>query len=98
MRKAVLAALEGARTDKLIGSAMEAAVTITAPADLVAACAGLDLAELCITASAQLHEGETLAVRVTSAPGDKCQRCWNIRPTLNQAQVCDRCAEVLAAV
>ena len=98
VRKAVLAALEGARTDKLIGSAMEAAVTITAPADLVAACAGLDMAELCITASAQLHEGETLAVRVTSAPGDKCQRCWNIRPTLNQAQVCDRCAEVLAAV
>ena len=97
VRQAVLAALEVERTEKRIGAALEAAVHITAPSDLIAACQGLDLAELCIVSAAQLVEGAALSVQVTRAQGDKCQRCWNIRPALNAAGVCLRCASVLAA-
>ena len=95
VRKAVLAALEIERAEKRLGSAMEARVTITAPPALYQACGHMDLAELCITSDFELIEGEALNVTVSLAKGEKCQRCWNIRPTLNTAQVCPRCEGVL---
>ena len=97
VRKAVLAALETARHDKQIGSAMEAAVEMTAPADLRAACAGLDMAEICITSSFNIEEGTELDIKITAAMGKKCQRCWNIRTLVAHRPVCQRCDDVLTA-
>ena len=95
VRKAVLAALEVERAEKRIGSAMEAAIIITAPADLVAACEGLDMAEVCIVSTASLTEGEALGVQISLAQGQKCQRCWNMRTLVTGREVCVRCADVL---
>ena len=43
-----------------------------------------------------------LRVAVRSAPGEKCERCWTISPTVGQdadhAALCGRCAEVVRSL
>ena len=95
VRKAVLTALERAREEKRIGSALEAQVEITARADMRMACAAVDLAELCIISAAIMRPGRSLTVSVMPAQGEKCPRCWNIREDLHVTGVCYRCADVL---
>jgi isoleucyl-tRNA synthetase len=77
VRSAVTGALEVERREKRIGSSLEAAVEVTAPADLLAAFDGEDPAEIFITSAARLKAGEgALAVTSTRAPGIKCARSW----------------------
>jgi isoleucyl-tRNA synthetase len=102
-RDQVLKALDSAREDKVIGSALEAAVTLEAPADLY----GLfetyanEMADLFIVSRVELKRGtsDTLEVRVERARGDKCERCWKYRTDVGSdedfATVCARCAGVL---
>lgn len=97
LRKAVLAALEIERAEKRIGSAMEVEVKIVAPEAMVEACRGLDLAELFITSSVKIDVGGELSISILLATGEKCQRCWNIRSSINDADLCNRCEEVLAS-
>lgn len=77
VRDAVLAALEIARKDKMIGSALEAHPVITMPEDLP----GIDWAEICITSQATVAKGD-LNVTIQMAEGQKCERCWKILPTV----------------
>ena len=103
-RDVVTKALEDARTEKLIGKSQEAAVTVTAPPDVLDALRRFDAAvyeELFIVASVDLAEGADLAAEVAVAEGEKCPRCWNIRTLgLDPAHpdVCERCAAVLEAI
>ena len=96
LRKAVLAALEIERAEKRLKSSMEAWVHVAVPKDILKACASLDMAGLCLTAGFEMNLGDAIQVRISRAQGQKCQRCWNIRPVVNQAQVCLRCETVLA--
>ena len=88
-RAVVTGALEVARRDKLIGSALEAApVVYVADEDVLASLRAVDFAELCITSAVTLKAGEGpagafrladtpgLAVVVEKAPGVKCARSW----------------------
>ncbi len=101
VRDAVTKALEDARSSKLIGKSQEAAVAVFAPRETAEAlvAADVDVAELCIVASASLVAADVDEVRcdVSVAPGEKCPRCWNVR-RLGADGLCGRCREALAGV
>lgn len=89
IRRVVTGALEVERTEKRIGSSLEAAVHIylTDPAD-ARLTDTLDMAELAIASEVssslekalpegfRLDEVSDIAVTVTMAQGKKCSRCW----------------------
>jgi isoleucyl-tRNA synthetase len=88
----VNSALEQARKDKVIGSSLEAKVTIFANKALrdnlerledelrfVLITSQAEVADIdARTDDSQLSEDGTFAVQVSSAPGTKCTRCWHI--------------------
>ncbi len=106
-------ALEVERRDKRIGASLQAHPTVYAPAELVAAMEGLDLAEIAITSGADLVEGAPPAeaftlddvpdvgVVVARARGTKCVRCWKVLAEVGsvaaQPELCRRCADAVAA-
>jgi isoleucyl-tRNA synthetase len=87
LRTQVTEAIEPLRRDKVIGSSLEAEVTVPelpAPAE--------ELAELFIVST--VRSGDALAVAKTS--NQKCGRCWRYLPEVKvDGALCDRCTEVL---
>ena len=112
LRRVVTGAIELERAQKRIGSSLQASVAIHADAEYVAALAGLDLAEICITSDGTLStapppagafalpEVAGVAVVVGLAPGEKCQRCWRVLPEVGtlaaHRDLCLRCADAVA--
>ena len=102
VREAVTKALEDSRAEKTIGKSQEAAVSITAPDDVVKVllARGTEtLSELFIVARVNVEPGDELSVAISAAPGEKCPRCWNLRELGADAAhpaVCPRCAAVLS--
>jgi isoleucyl-tRNA synthetase len=95
VRRVVTGALEIARAAKEIGSSLEAAPTVyVADRSLLGLLFDLDLAEICITSSIEITDGEApagaftlpdvagVAVVVNKAQGRKCARSWKILPTV----------------
>jgi len=76
VREKVFAALEAARNDKMIGSALEAHIILTLPNGLPK----IDWAEIFITSAVTLREGAELAVEIKRVEGVKCERCWKYFP------------------
>jgi len=96
--EAVNDALEAARRDKLIGGALDAWPSVTAPADAISAFDGLDPAEVFRTSGAELSAGET-AVTVKVADAPKCRRCWRRMPDFSEfSGLCGRCEDAVAAI
>ena len=111
LRRVVTGALEVARADKRIGASLQAHPVVHADAELVAACEGLGMADLCIVSDITLKAGEPapegafrlegeegVAVVVTLAEGRKCQRCWKVLPDVGghaHEGVCGRCDDAL---
>ncbi len=102
-RKAVNVELEIARRDKLIGSSVEAAVRLTAPAADEARLRSFGLAglaDLFIVSAVTLEVGGETKIKIERAPGNKCPRCWLYRIDTGRSaahpEVCARCAEALA--
>jgi len=114
LRRVVTGALEKARAAKQIGASLQAHPVVYARADLVAACEGLNVADLCITSDITLKadveapadafrlEGEDdVAVVVQLAEGEKCQRCWKVLPDVGthaHEGVCGRCNDAVAGL
>ena len=89
--------LETARKEKQVGKSLEGAIALTVPAE-DAFLADMDpeaLADLLIVSQATVTVGDAIAASVTPAPGEKCQRCWKVLPTVNSDGLCPRCAGVL---
>jgi len=112
LRRVVTGALEIERAEKRIGSSLQAAPTVYADGDTVAAMAGVDLAEIAITSAAELVEGavpdgaftldeiDGIGVVPGLADGEKCARCWQVLPDVGShahADVCVRCANAVDA-
>jgi isoleucyl-tRNA synthetase len=108
VRADVSKALELARAAKTIGHSLDAAVTIAAPEDLLGFLRGYqgELQSIFIVSKVELVdnlEGECwnsellpgLKVRVSAAPGDKCERCWCYSEELgtdgNHPTICPKC-------
>jgi isoleucyl-tRNA synthetase len=86
LRQQVTEAIEPLRRDKVIGSSLEAEVTVPSNADAAF------LAELFI--SSTVRHGDTISVAKTQ--NHKCGRCWRHLPEVeNDGALCDRCAEVV---
>jgi isoleucyl-tRNA synthetase len=110
-RRAVTAALEVQRVDKVIGASLEAAPVVhVEDAEVLAALKSVAFEDICITSSISLTgdpapaeayrtpEVPGVAVVFEKADGEKCQRCWKILPDVgahSHAGVCGRCDTAL---
>ena len=106
VRDEVLKALEEARNTKMIGTGLEAQVTITAsdPVYAVLSRYADQLRYLFIVSAVTLQQGSGngtggLHVEVKKADGQKCERCWNYSTHVGEDKtyptVCERCSAVL---
>ncbi len=112
VRRVVTAALEVQRTEKVIGSSLEASPIVhVEDADTRALLQQIDMDDMCITSGLQLTgdpspaeafrlpEVEGVGVVFEKAEGEKCQRCWKILPDVGQhghPGVCGRCETALS--
>lgn len=98
-RNAVNAAIEPLRTDKTVGSSLQAEVRITAPADIAAYLNALgdELRFVLLVSKAEVVEGDELTASATVSTGEKCERCWHythdIGTVSGHATICKRCAD-----
>ncbi|MAM24531.1 MAG: isoleucine--tRNA ligase [Rhodobacteraceae bacterium] len=111
-RRVVTAALEVQRTDKVIGSSLEAAPVVHVDDEgTLGALRDVPFADICITSDVQLtqdpapaeafrlSEGPGIGVVFEKAQGDKCQRCWKILPDVGTHEhpgLCKRCDDAVS--
>jgi isoleucyl-tRNA synthetase len=106
-REDVLKALDEARNKKLIGTGLEAKVTLDAPASLYPVLEKYAdqlryvyiVSEVELKRSAESNGTGNVRVTVERAAGQKCERCWNysthVGEDANYPTVCERCSKVL---
>lgn len=110
IREDVLKALERVRSDKGIGSSLEAKVVLTTnnrgKFDLLS-CYKDDLRFIFIVSQVELRyetEGDSdrFEIRIIKADGEKCERCWNYSTHIGESQryptVCERCLTALTEI
>ncbi len=113
LRRVVTGAIELERGAKRLGSSLQAAVEIFVPERLVELVRGIDLAELCIASAATVRVAPVpdgvftlpdladIGVRVSAAPGERCERCWRVLPEVGQVpghdDLCRRCAAIVGS-
>jgi isoleucyl-tRNA synthetase len=103
VREKVLKELERARESKLIGNSLEACVTLRAPAAEASFLEAhkTDLPALFIVSQAALEvsTADEIAVAVSKAAGEKCERCWNYSTSVGKSTeyptFCARCDEAV---
>jgi isoleucyl-tRNA synthetase len=101
LRSLATMAIEPARRDKLIGSSLEARLTLTAAHADAALIASVDFAELCIVSDVVFDIDPALEagaiVNVEKIDAEKCARCWRHLPDVNEETgLCGRCNAVVA--
>ncbi|RFP90162.1 isoleucine--tRNA ligase [Rhodobacteraceae bacterium 63075] len=110
-RRAVNAALEVQRADKVIGASLEAApIVYVRDAQMLAAIKDVNFADICITSDIKLTDDPIsneafrmpelpeIGVEFEKAEGEKCLRCWKILPDVGRHEhpgVCGRCDAAL---
>ncbi|PTX54366.1 isoleucyl-tRNA synthetase [Litoreibacter ponti] len=110
VRRVVTGALEVERTNKVIGSSLEAAPTVFVGADVAEVLGTVSFDDMCITSDIAvstedapagaftIEDVEGIAVSFAKADGEKCQRCWKILPDVGthaHPGVCGRCDDAL---
>ena len=114
VRGEVLQALEEARTAKLISSALEAKVVLSAEGDAyellrrhaVVLPALFIVSQVDVTNAAPkgagISSGDRIGARVLRAEGRKCERCWNYSTRVGESKdyptVCERCLAALEEI
>ena len=88
-------AIEEKRSNKEIGSSLEAEIKITADVNNFNLLADLDLAEYFITSKAEKHKSlkkDEIKIEVKKTKGIKCPRCWKILE-----KKCTRCEKIASS-
>ncbi|MBO2532116.1 Isoleucyl-tRNA synthetase [Planifilum fulgidum] len=115
LRDVVLKALEEARREKMIGNSLGAMVTLYPSREVRDLLEGMEekLEQLFIVSKVEIAPpeaapegravtGDGLSVRVSTAPGEKCDRCWMVLPSVgndpDHPGLCDRCVETVRQV
>lgn len=99
LRNDVNKALENYRAEGKIGSALDAEVILHASGDAYdkLAALGNELRFLLIVSDAKVVQGDQFAIEIMVSTHEKCARCWQHRPDVNQhpahALLCGRCVE-----
>ena len=85
-------AIEEKRSNKEIGSSLEAEIKLTLKKDKFELLDKLDLADYFIVSKAEkaLSNNDEIMIEVKKAQGQKCERCWKILE-----KKCERCSKVL---
>lgn len=106
-REEVLKALEAARNAKLIGSGLEAKVTLAVPESIYPVLKKYEseLRYIYLVSAVELQAApasngaEGMKVEVSRAAGKKCERCWNysvhVGENASYPTLCERCSAVL---
>jgi isoleucyl-tRNA synthetase len=111
LRRTVTGALEVERAAKRLGSSLQGLPVIYAEEGYRAAAAEVDLPMLFITSGARfaagpppadaftLPDGPGIAVVIERAPGEKCERCWQVLPEVGHdarhPTLCRRCVDAV---
>ncbi|MEY2548522.1 MAG: isoleucyl-tRNA synthetase, partial [Verrucomicrobiota bacterium] len=99
LRAVIGQAVERARQEKLIGNALEAAVTLTCEEATIAAVPKEELEEFFILSDLTLEPGKEPAASISKTAYQKCARCWRHRPSVGKSaahpDLCDRCESVV---
>ncbi|MDR2781972.1 MAG: isoleucine--tRNA ligase [Holosporaceae bacterium] len=108
IRRSVTTALEISRKDKIIGSSLQASITIFDPDNIVPIGDEAFWEEIAITSGFKIKNEsipneafvsddlKNIGVTVSVAEGEKCERCWKVSTYLNGDKICERCQKVLA--
>jgi isoleucyl-tRNA synthetase len=101
LRSVIGRAIEQARQEKLIGNALEAAVTLTCDEAVIAAVPKDELEEFFILSDLTLQPGKQASASVSKTTHQKCARCWRHRPAVGKSaahpELCERCETVVVA-
>jgi len=98
-REAVTAAIEPLRTDKTVGSSLQAEAEITAPEEIAdyLNTLGEELRFALLVSKAEVKVGDELAVTAKASDGEKCERCWHythdVGVVAGHETICKRCAD-----
>jgi isoleucyl-tRNA synthetase len=110
VRDEALKALEAARAEKRIGSALEAQVHLAAPESIYPVLERYRdqlrylfiVSDVVLEKSAASNGGTGLTITISKAPGEKCERCWNYSTHVGEDKtyptVCERCSQVLSEI
>ncbi|EGV37023.1 isoleucine--tRNA ligase [Neisseria weaveri] len=99
VREAVTAAIEPLRTDKTVGSSLQAEVKIVAPEETAGYLKALgdELRFVLLVSGVEVAKGDELSVTAQVSNGQKCERCWHytddIGAVAQHPTICKRCAD-----
>ena len=99
LRAVIGQAIEKARQEKLIGNALEAAVTLQCDAKTIGNVVKDELEEFFILSDLKLETGTEPSATVARTTYRKCARCWRHRSyvgkSVDHPDLCDRCESVV---
>jgi isoleucyl-tRNA synthetase len=110
VRDEALKVLEVARTNKQIGGSLEAQLHLSAPEPLYSLLHRhrdqlrylFIVSDVVLEKSTPANGDAGLQIKVSKAPGAKCERCWNYSIHVGEDKayptVCERCSAVLAEI
>ena len=95
VRQQVNIAIEEKRSNKVIGSSLEADVKISLPKIEFDLLKEIDAEELFITSNVnqELSKDKNMTIIVKKAEGSKCSRCWKIVKEIKDGK-CSRCIKI----
>ncbi len=96
-RNDILKALEVARADQIIGKSFNAHVILDVNKELydVLTSLNINLQQVLIVSQLTINEVSENKITVKAAEGHTCARCWQVVGSVNEDEICDRCAEVI---
>ncbi|NOX98857.1 MAG: isoleucine--tRNA ligase [Verrucomicrobia bacterium] len=105
LRAAIQQEIENARQNKLIGSNLEARVSLDIPENTILQSVLEDqntVKEFLIVSDLTINRGQSeLAASVSKTDNGKCARCWRHEPSVGKTEshsdLCERCADVVEA-
>jgi isoleucyl-tRNA synthetase len=99
LRGVIGQAIEQARQQKLIGNALEAAVTLVSDSDVTEKMAKDELEEFFIISDLMVKQDGEASATISRTSFAKCARCWRHRSTVGTSaahpELCDRCEAVV---
>ncbi|MDO9089379.1 MAG: isoleucine--tRNA ligase [Burkholderiaceae bacterium] len=101
IRDAVNKNIETLRAEGLVGSSLQAAVSLTVPSEdhVLLSALGEDLKFVFITSTLNLLMGEALDIQSAPSAAPKCERCWHYREDVGHdaahPTLCGRCTSNL---
>ena len=108
VRRVITGALEIKRSEKIIGSSLQANVNLYVSPEKKEILNDIDIAEIGIVSSFSLNTSDIpstafkidtindVGVEIDLAKGKKCARCWKMLPEVLDKDICKRCKDVIS--